>query len=194
MDSPPPPQDFHSGFGVAREAAPIGGRPVLEIAAQAEVVPQPLLDEATEKRVIIRTVEGRILNSVLLDDGVMSPSPAPSLVPPLPAGFRRPWQRALQATLVVNTYFSDQEIISKPRVQIARLSAEKALALIDDLVALYHPGQAGETVGELDGDLVLELPVQRRRIPPAFLEHAREQDVIVRDSRGRVHEPERGGR
>jgi hypothetical protein len=41
----------------------------------------------------------------------------------------------------------------------------------------------------LEGDLILEVPIQRTPVPQQILDFASERDVIIRDEKGRILNP-----
>ena len=46
---------------------------------------------------------------------------------------------------------------------------------------------AGET---LEGDMILEVPVQKKPIPEKVREYATDNEIIIRDEKGKVYNPE----
>ncbi len=87
--------------------------------------------------------------------------------------------------------------ISRKHTQLAEVSEATAMSYIDEARTKYRPGtpvantsrnralQINDQV--LPEPLVLEVPVQARPIPQAVLDHARRNDVSIRDVEGRSY-------
>ncbi|MFD1434306.1 hypothetical protein ACFQ5F_05125 [Kroppenstedtia eburnea] len=50
-----------------------------------------------------------------------------------------------------------------------------------------NDGLAGES---LEGDMILEVPVQKKPVPRNVREYATDHDIIIRDEKGKVYNPE----
>lgn len=98
---------------------------------------------------------------------------------------------------VVDSYEHREEIVERKHSQLADIQESTAIGYLRDLVRKYSPGEeiAGtprnrehypELVGKpLEGEMILEVPVQNRPIPRAILEKADELDITIRDTNGR---------
>ncbi|GAA4283585.1 hypothetical protein GCM10022261_11160 [Brevibacterium daeguense] len=95
----------------------------------------------------------------------------------------------------VDGYFPGSEIIElKPSLQLA--NASEARQALRQLAGKYGPGteipdipstrEAGLAGGQLDGDLVLEVPVQNGPVPQSVLDEADRLNVTIRDAEGNV--------
>ena len=106
----------------------------------------------------------------------------------------------------LDSYVPGEEIISRKYTQLAAVKPETAKKYIDELVGKYPPnakiadvptqkkgsghsndGLAGDV---LEGDMILEVPVQKKDVPKEILDYATKKDVIIRDETGRVLNPE----
>lgn len=90
----------------------------------------------------------------------------------------------------VDSYDPDVEIVSRKNTQLDGVRPETAMAYIDEVGNKYAPGTPIKAGGQLDGDLVLEVPVQNSgSIPQAIIDHAngKTPPVIIRDVLGNVY-------
>lgn len=106
----------------------------------------------------------------------------------------------------VDSYDPGDEIVSRKLTQLAEVQERTALSYIDELARKYNPrnpdlkvlgtdgnvtqfgARASEIVdGPLDGDMILEVPVQHGDIPAAVLKRAADLGVIIRDTTGKIY-------
>lgn len=96
-----------------------------------------------------------------------------------------------------------REIVERKFSQLADLSEDAAIAYINQLAEIYHPGAriaevdstaavraddaAGGGSGVLRGQMVLEVPEQHAPVPRRVLEHAERAGVVIRDPEGRIY-------
>ncbi|MCL2849661.1 MAG: hypothetical protein FWE61_06420 [Micrococcales bacterium] len=111
---------------------------------------------------------------------------------------------------VVDSYIPGREIVSRKRTQLAEIAESTAREYINEAVRLYGPNRPGITIADvpttrsqlagypgaigraLDGNLVLEVPVQRQPVPESILRHAAESRVTIRDVDGNIYRLEEG--
>ena len=96
------------------------------------------------------------------------------------------------------------EIVSRKYTQLSEVSEETAIRYLKELSDKYLPGSiianvpsniskanAGifkENKGNiLDGQMILEVPVQKADIPPNVLDYAKKNDIIIRDVNGKIY-------
>ena len=89
------------------------------------------------------------------------------------------------------------EIISRKATQLWAIREESAIAYILEIPRKYHSGASiskvptnGTLAGkQLEGQMILEIPIQQQPIPKRVLDAARQADVIIRDVNGRIYNP-----
>jgi len=87
------------------------------------------------------------------------------------------------------------EIVSRKYTQLADIQPETALGYINEIPSKYPTGGAianvpssGQLSGQLlQGQYILEVPVQARPIPPSVLDAANRAGVLIRDVNGRIY-------
>ncbi|MFL6140600.1 MAG: hypothetical protein ACJ72N_01865 [Labedaea sp.] len=100
----------------------------------------------------------------------------------------------------VDSYVPGEEIVSRKHTQLADVQEGTAVGYLRELANTYGPGTivadtptnrrdlGGEAIGHpMDGDMVLEVPVQRNGVPPAVLAEARRLGIIIRDENGHTY-------
>lgn len=90
----------------------------------------------------------------------------------------------------VDSYDPDVEIVSRKNTQLDSVQPGTAMAYIDEVGRKYAPGTQIAGGGQLQGDLILEVPVQNSgSIPQSIIDHAngKEPPVIIRDVLGNVY-------
>lgn len=89
-----------------------------------------------------------------------------------------------------------REIISFKDSQLARVKPKTAIRYLQELARKYRPGRKiadvpstdRSLVGkELEGRMILEVPVQKSPVPQAILDAAKELEIQIRDTDGRVY-------
>ena len=92
-----------------------------------------------------------------------------------------------------------REIISRKYAQLSAISERTAKRYIDELATTYRPGAMIADVPSsrlraldgkrLEGDLVLEIPVQSAPVPQWLIDYAMSlrNPVVLRDETGRVY-------
>jgi hypothetical protein len=94
------------------------------------------------------------------------------------------------------------EIVSRKYTQLAEIKPETAKSYINELKNKYPPGarvaevpsqrkgsghqNSGLAGQNLDGEMILEVPVQKGEIPQSILEYADKRDVTIRDQNGKI--------
>ncbi|PPF60996.1 hypothetical protein C5C18_15025 [Rathayibacter tritici] len=91
---------------------------------------------------------------------------------------------------VLDSYIPGKEIVSRKNTQFAGIRLETGQQYIDEMLNKYPPGTPIKGGGLLDGDLILEVPVQKKGISKDLLEYAasKEPPVIIRDVQGKIYE------
>ncbi|PPG74786.1 T7SS effector LXG polymorphic toxin [Rathayibacter rathayi] len=91
---------------------------------------------------------------------------------------------------VLDSYIPGKEIVSRKNTQFADIRLETGQQYIDEMLNKYPPGAPIKSGGLLDGDLILEVPVQNKEISMDLLEYAasKEPPVIIRDVQGKIYE------
>lgn len=89
------------------------------------------------------------------------------------------------------------EIISRKHTQFAEVTETTGIAYVRELANKYPPGttiadvpsnQNNGLAGEfLNGQMVLEIPVQNASIPQSVIDTANNLDILIRDTDGRVY-------
>jgi hypothetical protein len=91
-----------------------------------------------------------------------------------------------------------REIVSRKFTQFSKIKEKTAIDYINEIGRKYEPGTQIANVPSvpkalrgtrLQGDKILEVPVQIKPIPEAILKAARRAKVIIRDVNGRVYNP-----
>jgi hypothetical protein len=101
---------------------------------------------------------------------------------------------------VVDSYDPDLgEIVSRKHTQLGDVQEPTARSYLNELAAEYSPGariddtprnrDLGIAGQRLDGDLVLEVPVQTGPVPQPVLNLADELGIIIRDVNGGIYNP-----
>ena len=92
-----------------------------------------------------------------------------------------------------------REIISRKYAQLSAISERTAKRYIDELATKYRPGTMIADVPSsrlraldgkrLDGQMVLEIPVQTAEVPRELVEYARRRrpPIVIRDEFGREY-------
>ena len=95
-------------------------------------------------------------------------------------------------------------IVSRKKTQLDEVSEETAIRYLKELKDKYAPGTIIADVPSnktgvnreifknnkgniLDGQMILEVPVQEANIPPNVLEYAKKNDIIIRDVNGKIY-------
>lgn len=86
----------------------------------------------------------------------------------------------------LDSYVPGEVIVSRKNTQLDSVRPETANSYIDEILNKYAPGTPINGGGELDGDLVLEVPVQNGEVPQSVIDHAngKKPPVIIRDVLG----------
>ena len=96
------------------------------------------------------------------------------------------------------------EIVSRKYTQLSEVSEETAIRYLKELSDKYAPGTkiadvpsniSGANAGifkanngkVLDGQMILEVPVQKKLVPEGILKYAREKKIQIRDINGNVY-------
>ena len=90
------------------------------------------------------------------------------------------------------------EIVSRKFTQLSEIQQTTALRYLEELAYKYPPGAVIADVGstpsglagkQLDGILILEVPVQVNPVPQAVLDSATMRGITIRDVNGTVYNP-----
>ncbi|WP_445338027.1 hypothetical protein [Clavibacter sp. CFBP 8614] len=106
----------------------------------------------------------------------------------------------------VDSYIPNHEIVSRKFTQFSEILAKTGKDYVDEFILKYSPGtviaevpkrygaptmfsDANRILGgrTLQGEMILEVPPQLNKIPQEVLDYARDNDVIIRDSAGRIY-------
>jgi hypothetical protein len=100
----------------------------------------------------------------------------------------------------VDSYIPDQEIVSRKHTQLADVQEATAVGYLRELANTYGPGTVvadtptnrrdlgDEAIGlPMEGDMILEVPVQENGVPPAVLAEATRLGIIIRDENGHTY-------
>ena len=96
------------------------------------------------------------------------------------------------------------EIVSRKYTQLSEVSEETAIRYLKELLDKYAPGsiiadvpsnRTGVNKGifevnqgnDLKGEMILEVPVQKKSVPKSILEYARDNKIQIRDINGNVY-------
>ena len=96
------------------------------------------------------------------------------------------------------------EIVSRKKTQLYEVSEETAIRYLKELKEKYSPGSiiadvpsnntgANNGIFELNGDnvlrgqMILEVPVQKAKIPPNVLKYANDHNIKIRDIKGKYY-------
>ena len=97
------------------------------------------------------------------------------------------------------------EIVSRKYTQLSEVSEETAIRYLKELEEKYAPGSIIADVPSnktgvnrdifkenngniLDGQMILEVPVQKKGIPKRILEYAEDRDIQIRDTNGKIYD------
>lgn len=87
----------------------------------------------------------------------------------------------------LDSYDPGDSIVSRKNTQLDGVKPETAKSYIDEILSKYPPGTKIKGSSDtLQGDLVLEVPVQNGVVPPAIIDHANSKipPVVIRDVLG----------
>lgn len=100
----------------------------------------------------------------------------------------------------VDSYVPGEQIVSRKYTQLADVQESTAVGYLRELANTYGPGTivadtpsnrrdlGDDAIGlPMDGDMVLEVPVQNGAVPPAVLAEARRLGIIIRDENGHTY-------
>ena len=97
----------------------------------------------------------------------------------------------------INMVRGTEQIISRKHTQFSGIKESTAVGYIDEIERKYAPGsviadtprnrELGIVGQRISGPKVLEIPVQRKPIPPSILDYATKHKVIIRDVNGKVY-------
>jgi len=87
---------------------------------------------------------------------------------------------------ILDSYKPRKEIVSRKFTQLSDIKPETAKSYINEIDSKYAPGEGIKGGGELAGDEILEVPVQKAPIPEDLLKYAdsRIPPVTIRDVTG----------
>ena len=100
----------------------------------------------------------------------------------------------------VDSYVPGEEIVSRKHTQLSNVQESTAFGYLRELANTYGPGTivadtptnrrdlGDDAIGlPMEGDMVLEVPVQQNGVPPAVLAEARRLGIIIRDENGHTY-------
>ena len=96
------------------------------------------------------------------------------------------------------------EIVSRKYTQLSEVSEETAIRYLKELLDKYAPGsiiadvpsnRTGVNKGifevnqgsDLKGEMILEVPVQKKSVPKSILKYAQDKKIQIRDINGNVY-------
>ena len=96
------------------------------------------------------------------------------------------------------------EIVSRKYTQLSEVSEETAIRYLKELEEKYTPGSIIADVPSnktgvnrdifkenngniLDGQMILEVPVQKKAIPRRILEYAEDRDILIQDTNRKIY-------
>ena len=104
----------------------------------------------------------------------------------------------------LDSYVPNKEIVSLKYTQLSEVSEETAIRYLKELSDKYAPETkiadvpsniSGANAGifkenrgrTLHGQMILEVPVQKKSVPKSILKYARDNDIQIRDINGNVY-------
>ena len=104
----------------------------------------------------------------------------------------------------LDSYVPNKEIVSRKYTQLSEVSEETAIRYLKELSDKYAPGsiiadvpsnRTGVNKGifelnqgdKLKGQMILEVPVQKKSVRESILKYAREKKIQIRDINGNVY-------
>jgi hypothetical protein len=94
----------------------------------------------------------------------------------------------------LDSYTPGEEIVSRKHTQLSEIEPRTAHGYLDEIVSKYEPDTVirSNKYPDLDGkvlqgDMILEVPVQDSPVPANIIEHAQELDIAIRDVTGHVY-------
>ena len=104
----------------------------------------------------------------------------------------------------LDSYVPNKEIVSRKYTQLSEVSEETAIRYLKELLDKYAPGsiiadvpsnRTGVNKGifevnqgnDLKGEMILEVPVQKKSVPKSILKYARDNKIQIRDINGNVY-------
>ena len=104
----------------------------------------------------------------------------------------------------LDSYVPGKEIVSRKYTQLSEVSEETAIRYLKELSDKYAPGsiiadvpsnRTGVNKGifevnqgnDLKGEMILEVPVQKKSVPKSILKYARDNNIQIRDINGNVY-------
>ena len=97
---------------------------------------------------------------------------------------------------VVDSYLPNQEIVSRKNTQLSEVEEKTAIGYLNELKLKYAPGSTitdspfnpnvlkGTT---LQGDMILEVPIQNKPIPKNIIDAANSRGITIRDITGKEY-------
>ena len=104
----------------------------------------------------------------------------------------------------LDSYVPGKEIVSRKYTQLSEVSEETAIRYLKELSDKYAPGsiiadvpsnRTGVNKGIFDvngdnvlrGEMILEVPVQKKSVPKSILKYAQDKNIQIRDINGNVY-------
>ena len=104
----------------------------------------------------------------------------------------------------LDSYVPNKEIVSRKYTQLSEVSEETAIRYLKELLDKYAPGsiiadvpsnRTGVNKGifevnqgnDLKGEMILEVPVQKKSVPKSILKYARVKKIQIRDINGNLY-------
>ena len=97
---------------------------------------------------------------------------------------------------VVDSYKPNEEIVSRKYTQLLEVQESTGIGYLNELEFKYSPGsvitdsQFNPNVlkgGTLQGDMILEIPVQTNPVPQNIIDVATKKGITIRDVTGKVY-------
>ena len=104
----------------------------------------------------------------------------------------------------LDSYVPNKEIVSRKYTQLSEVSEETAIRYLKELSDKYAPGTKIADVPSnisganasifkanngkvLDGQMILEVPVQKKSVRESILKYARDNNIQIRDINGKIY-------
>ena len=104
----------------------------------------------------------------------------------------------------LDSYVPGKEIVSRKYTQLSEVSEETAIRYLKELSGKYAPGSVIADVpsnrtglnkgifevnqgSDLKGEMILEVPVQKKSVRESILKYARDKKIQIRDINGKIY-------
>lgn len=99
----------------------------------------------------------------------------------------------------LDSYVPGDEIVSRKYTQLSDIQPGTASSYLSEFTSKYSPGETvadtskarqqfpGEAGKEINGQMILEVPVQSKPVPDEVLKEATQRDILIRDTDGKIY-------